>query len=128
MTMSRSQRPMDSMTARCSGSQRTCIQNLRQAKFRAFLKSHTHPDPENADGAAPEMSPASSARRPGWREETAGARLSAGRRHGRRRLGRKKSMLSRQYHPRAGDRVGEEDNLLQALSGVLSEGRVVLLQ
>jgi hypothetical protein len=70
---------------------------LAPGEFRAFLKAHTTPNPDepisptNATGVA---------RSPSWLARS-GRRESTD-------LGRKKSMLSRQYQPRAGDRVEEE--------------------
>nr|KIR45515.1 hypothetical protein I312_05224 [Cryptococcus bacillisporus CA1280] len=73
---------------------------LAPGEFRAFLKSHTSPDPTHADasdaGDAPGMS-----RSPSWMSRNPSRRGSEG-------LGRKRSMLSRQYQPSAGDNVEEE--------------------
>ncbi|OXG18312.1 hypothetical protein C361_04435 [Cryptococcus neoformans Tu259-1] len=73
---------------------------LAPGEFRAFLKSHTSTDPTHADasdaGDAPGMSRSRS-----WITRNPSGRGSEG-------LGRKRSMLSRQYQPSAGDNVEEE--------------------
>jgi hypothetical protein len=73
---------------------------LAPGEFRAFLKSHTHNDPENADatdaGDAEGM-----ARSPSFLARSASRRGDGG-------LGRKRSMLSRQYQPKIGDNVEDE--------------------
>ncbi|AAW44008.2 hypothetical protein CNF01870 [Cryptococcus deneoformans JEC21] len=73
---------------------------LAPGEFRAFLKSHTSTDPTHADasdaGDAPGMSRSRS-----WMTRNPSTRGSEG-------LGRKRSMLSRQYQPSAGDNVEEE--------------------
>ncbi|TYJ59052.1 hypothetical protein B9479_000041 [Cryptococcus floricola] len=72
---------------------------LAPGEFRAFLKSHTSSDPTHADaddaGDAEGLDRSSSwlSRNPSRRSEG---------------LGRKRSMLSRQYQPKAGDNVEEE--------------------
>ncbi|WWC73066.1 uncharacterized protein I206_107031 [Kwoniella pini CBS 10737] len=73
---------------------------LAPGEFRAFLKSHTHPDPTHADeseaGEAPGLSRSSS-----WLARNSSKRGNEG-------LGRKRSMLSRQYQPKLGDNVENE--------------------
>ena len=73
---------------------------LAPGEFRAFLKSHTHPDPLHADpseaGEAAGLS-----RSPSWLARNNSGRRGEG-------LGRKRSMLSRQYQPKHGDKVEEE--------------------
>ncbi|WVO15442.1 hypothetical protein L204_103100 [Cryptococcus depauperatus] len=73
---------------------------LAPGEFRAFLKSHTHPDPTHAEaveaGEAPGLS-----RSPSWIARNPSRRGVEG-------LGRKKSMLSKQYLPKAGDGVDED--------------------
>ncbi|KAI9636986.1 uncharacterized protein MKK02DRAFT_45695 [Dioszegia hungarica] len=75
---------------------------LAPGEFKAFLKAHTSADPEDADGddtgAAPGL-----ARSGSWLN-----RRGSGRRAGGDGLGRKRSMLSKQYQPRAGDAIEEE--------------------
>ncbi|WVF65522.1 hypothetical protein IAT40_000250 [Kwoniella sp. CBS 6097] len=73
---------------------------LAPGEFRAFLKSHTHPDPTSADAAEAAEAPGLS-RSPSWLARNPSRRGTEG-------LGRKRSMLSRQYQPRAGDNVEEE--------------------
>lgn len=68
---------------------------LAPGEFRNFLKTHTvDPDAETSEG-----SEAALARSPSW---LARSRSMSG------SLGRKKSMLSKQYQPRAGDNVEKE--------------------
>ncbi|WWD21238.1 hypothetical protein CI109_105722 [Kwoniella shandongensis] len=73
---------------------------LAPGEFRAFLKSHTHPDPTHADAAEAGEAPGLS-RSPSWVSRNPSRRGVEG-------LGRKRSMLSRQYQPKAGDNVEEE--------------------
>ena len=71
---------------------------LAPGEFRNFLKQHTHDDPEHAN--AEEVGEAAGLQRnPSWLARSASRRES---------LGRKRSMLSKQYHPKAGDNVEEE--------------------
>ncbi|KAL1405079.1 hypothetical protein Q8F55_008702 [Vanrija albida] len=70
---------------------------LAPGEFRAFLKQHTQVDPGAVESG--ETGEAALARSPSWlarNNSLSGA------------LGRKKSMLSRQYTPRAGDKVEDE--------------------
>lgn len=73
---------------------------LAPGEFRAFLKSHTSPDPTHADASDARDAPGMS-RSPSWMSRNPSRRGSEG-------LGRKRSMLSRQYQPSAGDNVEEE--------------------
>ncbi|KAK8844103.1 hypothetical protein IAR55_006897 [Kwoniella newhampshirensis] len=73
---------------------------LAPGEFRAFLKSHTHPDPTHADGAEAGEAPGLS-RSPSWVSRNPSRRGVEG-------LGRKRSMLSRQYQPKPGDNVEQE--------------------
>ncbi|WWC63989.1 uncharacterized protein I303_106595 [Kwoniella dejecticola CBS 10117] len=73
---------------------------LAPGEFRAFLKSHTHPDPTHADGTEAGEAPGLS-RSPSWIARNPSRRGSEG-------LGRKRSMLSRQYQPKLGDNVENE--------------------
>ncbi|OCF79169.1 hypothetical protein I204_01116 [Kwoniella mangroviensis CBS 8886] len=73
---------------------------LAPGEFRAFLKSHTHPDPTHADAAEAAEAPGLS-RSPSWLSRNPSRRGSEG-------LGRKRSMLSRQYQPKPGDDVENE--------------------
>ena len=72
---------------------------LAPGEFRAFLKSHTHSDPEHAD-ASDAGDVAGMSRSPSFLARSGSSR-SAG-------LGRKRSMLSKQYQPRVGDGVEED--------------------
>lgn len=74
---------------------------LAPGEFRAFLKSHTHADPTNADVSEAGEGPGL-ARSPSWLAR------SGSRRGGNEGLGRKKSMLSKQYQPRLGDNLDED--------------------
>ncbi|KAK4687238.1 hypothetical protein P7C73_g2876, partial [Tremellales sp. Uapishka_1] len=75
---------------------------LAPGEFRAFLKSHTHPDPASADGEeVAEAQGMGMSRSPSMLGRNASQRGAGG-------LGRKRSMLSKQYHPRAGDKVEDE--------------------
>ncbi|WRT69104.1 uncharacterized protein IL334_006088 [Kwoniella shivajii] len=83
---------------------------LAPGEFRAFLKSHTHPDPTNADvteaGEAPGLS-----KSPSWlarNPSTSRGGGAGGGGGGNEGLGRKRSMLSRQYQPKPGDNVENE--------------------
>lgn len=71
---------------------------LAPGEFRNFLKQHTHADPEHASaddaGEADGLQRSSS-----WLARSNSRKES---------LGRKRSMLSKQYHPRAGDNVEED--------------------
>jgi hypothetical protein len=71
---------------------------LAPGEFRNFLKQHTHADPEHATsedaGEAPGVSRSGS-----WLARNNSRKES---------LGRKRSMLSKQYHPKAGDNVEED--------------------
>ncbi|RSH95003.1 hypothetical protein EHS25_000088 [Saitozyma podzolica] len=84
---------------------------LAPGEFRAFLKAHTHADPANADASEAGEAPGL-ARSPSWLARRESSKLGSGVGVGVGRadsgLGRKRSMLSRQYHPRAGDHVEEE--------------------
>ncbi|WVW79401.1 hypothetical protein I302_101370 [Kwoniella bestiolae CBS 10118] len=73
---------------------------LAPGEFRAFLKSHTHPDPTHADAAEAGEAPGLS-RSPSWLSRNPSRRGAEG-------LGRKRSMLSRQYQPKPGDDVENE--------------------
>lgn len=75
---------------------------LAPGEFRAFLKAHTHADPEHPspeEAAEAGDEPSGLARSQSWLSR------SNSRKEG---LGRKRSMLSKQYHPSASDGVGEE--------------------
>jgi len=74
---------------------------LAPGEFRAFLKAHTHPDPLNAD-ASDAGEAAGLSRTSSWLSRNVSAR------RGTQDLGRKRSMLSRQYQPTLGDNVDEE--------------------
>jgi hypothetical protein len=84
---------------------------LAPGEFRAFLKAHTHADPANADASEAGEAPGL-ARSPSWLARRESSKLGSGVGVGVGRadsgLGRKRSMLSRQYHPTAGDHVEEE--------------------
>jgi hypothetical protein len=71
---------------------------LAPGEFRNFLKQHTHSDPENASaedaGEAAGLQRSSS-----WLARSNSRNQN---------LGRKRSMLSKQYHPRAGDNVEQD--------------------
>lgn len=71
---------------------------LAPGEFRAFLKSHTQVDPENPTSTDNDESSAS-----GFL-----ARRNSSRKGKGDGLGRKRSMLSKQYQPRMGDGVEEE--------------------
>lgn len=70
---------------------------LAPGEFRAFLREHTQVNPTAVDSG--ETGEASLSRSPSWLARSRS--LSGG-------LGRQKSMLSRQYTPRHGDKVEEE--------------------
>ncbi|WWC91171.1 uncharacterized protein L201_006112 [Kwoniella dendrophila CBS 6074] len=74
---------------------------LAPGEFRAFLKSHTHADPTNADVSEAGQGPGLS-RSPSWLSR------NPSRRGTNEGLGRKRSMLSKQYQPRPGDDVENE--------------------
>lgn len=104
---------------------------LAPGEFRAFLKAHTH-DPESVeevDVHAPGIGGAGPGpggmRRAGslLGRNASGAAAAAGGARGPTEsggsgggLGRKRSMLSRQYHPKAGDKVEEEAPPVPTLS------------
>jgi len=71
---------------------------LAPGEFRNFLKQHTHADPEHASaddaGEAAGLQRSSS-----WLARSNSRNQN---------LGRKRSMLSKQYHPRAGDNVEQD--------------------
>jgi hypothetical protein len=72
---------------------------LAPGEFRNFLKQHTQVNPTLEVDEAGEVGEAALSRSPSWLARSRS--LSGG-------LGRKKSMLSRQYTPRFGDKVEEE--------------------
>lgn len=85
---------------------------LAPGEFRAFLKQHTSGDPTSVDPN--ESGEAALGRSPSWLARSSS--LSGG-------LGRKKSMLSRQYNPRAGDLVENEMPPVLARRGSSVYGR-----
>lgn len=86
---------------------------LAPGEFRAFLKQHTQVDPAAVEAGEP--GEASLSRNPSWVARSNS--MTGG-------LGRKKSMLSRQYTPHAGDKIEDESPPMPARrSGSLYGGR-----
>lgn len=80
---------------------------LAPGEFKAFLKAHTSADPE--DGTAENAGIAPGLARSGsWLARSRSRSNSVRSIGGNDGLGRKRSMLSRQYQPRVGDTVEEE--------------------
>lgn len=100
---------------------------LAPGEFKAFLKSHAHPDaPLGAGSDNPEGGAGGEAgdapglgRSPSWL-----ARSASARRAGADGLGRKRSMLSRQYTPRVGDDADDmpRDAAAAAAAGAAGQG------